>query len=375
MTDQKLLKIIKIVLLLQILFLTACASVAPKVLPTNRQNFNTALLRSDEEQLLLNIVRMQFGDRPYFLGVDSITLNSVLSASAGNVFPLYTITGTNNVPEGQPYALTNTVALSPNISVTDSPTIVYTPLQGEKFTRQLLTPISVEDIFLLIRSGWSVARVLRVTVEGVGDLRNAPSASRPSTKHVPEYKDFVKFAHHLRKLQLNKMIKIQAEKNKEQFYINIIIKDKYKNHPDILEVFKQLEIKPTHIIHLTDSEDNILNNILAINTRSLLGTLYYLSKSVQLSEVDIRDKIVEVPMLPNGMRFDWHNVTNGMIKIYSSYQFPSHASVAVFYRQRWFYIADSDSDSKETLAMVELLFSLRAGAETANRVPVITVPA
>ncbi len=66
--------------------IAGCSSVGPKLIPDNRENFNNALVNSDEKQLLLNIVRMQFGDRPYFLNVDSITTSNSLSLSSNANF-------------------------------------------------------------------------------------------------------------------------------------------------------------------------------------------------------------------------------------------------------------------------------------------------
>ena len=53
------------------MLLAGCA-IGPKTLPFFRQSYNTALERSNNEQLLLNIVRLAYGDTPYFLNVDNI---------------------------------------------------------------------------------------------------------------------------------------------------------------------------------------------------------------------------------------------------------------------------------------------------------------
>src|SRR5580700_8910295 len=180
------------------LFLSSCTSVASRTLPPNREAFTSALLHSDEEQILLNIVRMEYGDRPYFLGVDNITSYNTVTAG---INAAYTLAGTHGYssPSGTT-SITNTYGLTPSASYVDNPTVIYTPLKGEKFTRQMLTPISMEDIYLVIQSGWSASRILRLTSQRLGDMDNASNASRPSSSHVPKFKEFVQFSFDVKNL-------------------------------------------------------------------------------------------------------------------------------------------------------------------------------
>ena len=52
---------------------------------------------------------------------------------------------------------------------------------------------------------------------------------------------------------------------------------------------------------------------------------------------------------------------------------PENASVAVSYRDSWFYIDDSDLDSKSTFSMLGQLFAVQSGNAT-GMVPVLTIP-
>ena len=358
-----------------LLFLAGCASFEPRVLPENRQNLNRALLRSDEEQLLINIVSMQYGDRPYFLDIDNITTNENLTSSINNSIQNVGYSYQKTINRGDP-SLRSSATSSYNLipggfSYNQSPTVIYTPIKGEKFTRQVLSPVTMEDIYLFIRSGWSVARIFRVMVESVGELDNASSASRPSTKHVPDFKDFINFAHYLRELYLENLVTISGEKQKDNFFLDINIKDKDKNNPKIKKLFKILKIN--HWENKIRLSEYPSPGSLHIITRSFIGVLYYLAKSVQVSEQDIREGVVIIPRYPNGKRFDWNQLTTGMMKIYSSTSYPKNATVTVYYRGRWFYIADNDIDSKETLALLQQLYSLRSGEGT-GRSPLITLP-
>lgn len=100
------------------------------------------------------------------------------------------------VVASKPFNSTTTLVQA-NAAYTESPTIASMPLQGENFARQILTPIGLDKIYLLLQSGWSLARVLRVTTQALGNIPNAPSAARPSSSHIPEYKQFEELAHYM----------------------------------------------------------------------------------------------------------------------------------------------------------------------------------
>jgi hypothetical protein len=52
---------------------------------------------------------------------------------------------------------------------------------------------------------------------------------------------------------------------------------------------------------------------------------------------------------------------------------PENAVIAVRYRGYWFWIDDTDLDSKSTFAMLSQIFSLQAG-KAEGIVPVLTLP-
>src|SRR5436189_79651 len=130
--------------------------------------------------MMLNLVRLRYGDIGVFLDVGQIvsgyTVESVVSASAfWNLFG-FSIEHPN-VPN-------NTVAASVGGRFTDRPTITYTPLMGERFARSMMTPVPPASVLSLIQAGYPVDLVLRLMVNVVngldnrhgGDLRARPPA-------------------------------------------------------------------------------------------------------------------------------------------------------------------------------------------------------
>lgn len=195
-----------------------CTSIGTRLLPKNREGFNSAMIVSEEQQLLLNLVRIQFEDRPYFVSVDSITTSNNISASSSASYSY------SNSPSGstndnlsvfrdileltsesisKSFSVSQSFNLSPNLSYSDSPTVSFTPLQGEKFTRQTLTPLTIDELYLLIATGWSPQRVFRTIVEELSEMDNVSVLSRAE---IPEYKKFAAFTKLLAELDTKKMI-------------------------------------------------------------------------------------------------------------------------------------------------------------------------
>src|SRR5207248_3087109 len=120
-------------------------------------------------QLLLNLVRLRYRDTPYFVDVTSVTNQQSFAGSIaiGTDLGIYPNTATSTLHPGA----------GGSFSVT--PTVVYTPFQGEAFVRRMVAPLSLWTVLALSTSGWSASRVLRLTVDRLNDVRNAPSAAGP----------------------------------------------------------------------------------------------------------------------------------------------------------------------------------------------------
>jgi len=63
-----------------------------------------------------------------------------------------------------------------------------------------------------------------------------------------------------------------------------------------------------------------------------------------------------------------------LIRVRSGTDRPTDAYTAVSYRNRWFWVEDTDLYSKTSLNFLMTLFSMTEKGEGANQAPVITVP-
>lgn len=107
------------------------------------------MITSEERLLLLNIVRLHFEDKPYFVSVESITTSNSLSVSttpsaeysnspSGDTTKNFQSNGKNlqllTKTVSDSFSKNLSLSMSPTVSYNNSPTISYTPLQGDKFT-------------------------------------------------------------------------------------------------------------------------------------------------------------------------------------------------------------------------------------------------
>jgi hypothetical protein len=122
-------------LLLTVLGMAGCASIGPGTVTRDRFDYTAAVAESWKSQMLLNLVKLRYGDTPVFLDVGQIisgyTVEGTLSAAG-------TITSSHGVVPGVP---DSSVILGAQGRYTDRPTITYAPLVGERFARSMMTPL------------------------------------------------------------------------------------------------------------------------------------------------------------------------------------------------------------------------------------------
>ena len=162
-------------LLLLCLVLTSCNTVGPRAVRTARVNYNEAIATSWERQMLLNLVRMRYSQTPLFLELSSISTQYNL-ATGVEIDPLWerpdrTIrnlggtvgSGVSGVTGGLDYGRTTAPGSddeyghSLSLEYYERPTIVYAPLQGEAYVRQMMSPIPTDVLSLVFGSGWNIS--------------------------------------------------------------------------------------------------------------------------------------------------------------------------------------------------------------------------
>jgi hypothetical protein len=67
-------------------------------------------------------------------------------------------------------------------------------------------------------------------------------------------------------------------------------------------------------------------------------------------------------------------MTDGLFKMQSSESSPINSHNRIEYEGRWYYIPNSDINSKATLMLVKLMYALQAGEVTDSTWSVLNIP-
>ena len=140
----------------------ACRSLGPRTISGDRFNYNEAGAQSASEQLLLNIVRLRYGEPTYWLEITSMLSQYELKAGGALSWFDYSLEPLRNPALHAVYGLDPDPVLDKqqeaNLSFSDRPTISYSPLQGKEFASRLMAPIPPVTIMYLAESGWPISK-------------------------------------------------------------------------------------------------------------------------------------------------------------------------------------------------------------------------
>lgn len=351
--------------LLMVAFLmTGCHSFGPDELRGTYPLYNAAIVDSQNEQFIQNIVRLHYRDPVFFLDVTSVTASLKMDLSAGLDQSAFDLSSGG----------ADILQFSGGGAYTTAPTISYAPLQGENFVKSVLRPISIEDMFALTGSGWSGRRVLGLCVERINDLVNAPDASGPMPKLAPDRID-----------PFNRLLQLFDEVINQDLIIpridpdtketQLVIKSTPNHHETIREIKQLLGLDQNlEVYHVTSDFLRHRPDTISIRNRSLISIFFYLSHHVDAPKIHKATGLVTVTHNRDGTEFDWGKTAGGrLFHISQSEKQPDTAFIAVPYRGQWFYLADNDLESKSTFMLLTQLFRLQAGAAKSAG-PTLTLP-
>ena len=398
-------------LLLSLLLSPALAGclAGPEQVRASQTAYNEAVRRGADEQLLLNLVRLRYRDAPLFL-------------QAGSVVAQFGVESTVGVDRTESDLKNDASGLDLAVKFTEKPTVAFTPLQDDEFVQRMLRPMDLGVIALLQRSGWSLARVLRLCVQQVNGLDNGARASGPTPRGALDLEDFDGLVRDLRALQLRGEVALGYEPRAgdvvpldfdEQrvsvadalalseagyaFEANgsggagrlrrsgtalvLRLSDAGRASVEGRRVVERLGLHPERdswdvragaVGFADDLAPAGERDAVVVDTRSFLGALFFLSQAVEVPDDHADDGLVTVTRDGSGAPFDWFEATGRLLAVSASWLEPGSAAVAVPYRGHWFAVADDDLESKSTFALLQTLFALQAGVDAAGS-PVLTL--
>jgi hypothetical protein len=348
--------------ILGLLFLTGCAAIGPATVTRDRFDYTAAISDSWKQQMLFNLVKIRYGDAPVFLDVASVINQYSVASNIDLRFswasPLVS-------------AATNTQSVGGSATYIDRPTITYSPLSGEKFTRSLMTPVPPTAVLQLMQAGYPVDLILRICVSSINGIRNQFGGSARARSADPE---FYPLLERLRRIQDSGGIGLRVEKKTEKEGTLLTLRGKVSEQTkeDTRWVRKTLGLNPDgenfKIVYGSIAKDD---REIAILSRSVLEILVDLSSLIEVPWEHVEEHVVNPTMAeqaPTG------TAPAPLLRIHSSRSRPEHAFIAVPYQDYWFYLDNRDYPSKRIFSFIMFIFSL---TETGGKegAPIITIPA
>jgi hypothetical protein len=353
--------LLKISLMVLPLLLGACTQLGPRALSSGRPQYNVAVQETESQQLLMNIVRQRYSDPVLFLDVTSISSGYYREASAG-------VGGTFS-------SGSNTGVGSLGGRVSESPLITYAPNNGEKFVRQMLTPLDLSTVAMVVQAGWSIERVLLIVGASINHLRNT-TAGISGQSGFSEFQQVVSAMRDLQRAgQISAGTAPAADKD-GVVRLSLLIAPEALQSPAYLTIceFIELECDGRPLILRQAIGISSDGQTMALATRSLFTAMYFLAQGVDVPVADAAAGFASSSDFSGDGLFGPPGSGETLFHVQSSPEEPENAAVKIFYRDKWFYIADSDTDSKVTFALISMLVMLQSG-ETSTVIPLITVPA
>ncbi|OGV74324.1 MAG: hypothetical protein A3K19_02700 [Lentisphaerae bacterium RIFOXYB12_FULL_65_16] len=396
-----------------ILGLAAGCVTGPERIQATRTQYNVVLQQTANEQMLLNLVRLRYHEPVLFLEVSSLTSSFSLGANAS---------ASAFLPKKAP----NSFGLGAGASLAEYPSVSYTPLQGEQYATRVLTEVDMSMFTRLYHAGWNLELLMRVLTERIADMDNKPGPTEAVGTRTP-YGRFLDLAKSMRNLQERGSLAfivlpgedvvlsdhVPAEDVKtgaiiagdKEGYRYVPGKDgKYelrKSGPPMLvmemrcrdpaeavHLAELLDIRPpgttteaplvlrVRLIHYTDVASENPNSGLPqvpIRLRSMLDVLFYVAQAVDVPARDVKRGVVKVSHDEAGNAIDRREYLKDTLSVSSGLLKPGSASVSVAYRGHWFYIDDADLASKDTFALLGIVFAIQSGDVKMSQ-PVLTIP-
>jgi hypothetical protein len=131
-----------------------------------RIHYNKSISHTASQEMLLNIVRMRYGETPTFLDMPSVVSQSAVSTT-GNGAQKSAYLG---VVDGA-------------FTLLDRPTISYSPRTGDDMAASMIKALRAEAI-LDVSPGNDTRMFLLAFVDSINGVRNSPHATSPASRIV-----------------------------------------------------------------------------------------------------------------------------------------------------------------------------------------------
>jgi len=397
--------------------LQACSTVGPALYQSSFDDYNDAIRKTSDGQMLANLVRMRYYESPVFLQVASVSTSFSVSGNAG---------ASVGIDEGAG----NKYGLNAGGSYSENPTITFSLPESREYYGRLMAPLSASQITMLIEAGFDSEAVMRTAVRRINRLKNLEIKYSAYPRAPASYPEFVEVFALIRKLSDEGLVEfgpgrattvysspvgpINTEELADVLATEVLAKvgagaEIFKNEewqlqtftrrlslrfssaaedsPDALRLRDLLNLYPGRSsFAILESELTKVEKVRAhlgqppaaldpgavwkeigVQGRSMMKIMQYASTGVEVPAEDIA----------SGIAFDDRSQTSNQGErrfiIQSSRDEPSNATLRIKHHGYWFYIPDNDLKSREEFALINALFAVTGGTVPGAH-PVLTLP-
>ena len=369
------------------LFLGGCQPIGPAHLQHDQLAYSRALGEVQKREMLLNIVRLRYGEPPAFLDTTQVIAGYNFSRSFSGGYYGYPASAVSNYLFG-----------SGTLSQAENPTITYQPLTGEQYAENVVRPISPTAIMPLSLGGMAIDTLLRLTAQSIDGLSNVRGVGPFGGGSVR----FYLLLHDLRQLQLAGAMTVRIATDDASLssgkagkqgaggsqgnnggnggasgssassgeHIYLVLTATADSNLQAI----QGEVRRLLHLDANAAEAEIVygpypkkEGQIAILTRSMLAMLTQLSYEMEVPEKDVRSGRTLPTIGQVGIE------SRPEVAIHSGKNAPDGSYVSVYYKKCWYWISDTDFRSKEAFTMVQVLSTLAATSHSGGAV--VTIPA
>jgi hypothetical protein len=394
--------------------------VGPSLYQASFDDYNDAIRKTADGQMLANLVRMRYYESPVFLQVASVSTNFTVSGSAG-------ASATLNE------SASNNYGLNAGGGYSESPTITFSLPESREYYGRLMAPLSANQITMLIEAGFDSEMIMRTAVRRINRLENLKIDYSSYPRAPRSYSEFCEVFTLLKKLSFEGLAEfgpglgtsvwstpvavinhgnlsdvallatgvlaqytaggelLQNENKEWQLHtfsrrLSIRFSPDAINSPDAQRLRELLNLDPDRSsfpildLELTGIEKGrayagqspaaldpkAIWPEIGLQGRSMMEIMQISSTDVQIPDAHIKEGFAFVDSSPTRDRDDV------LFVIKSSKDEPS-AILRIKYRDYWFYIEDNDLESREAFALIDALFAVTGGTVPGAN-PILTLP-
>lgn len=337
-----------------------CTTVGPSAINSGRLSYNEAIAQTNNQQMLMAVLKNRYEETGNLLAVASVTANVRVTSSTGIQL---------GFGDAADYA-GNLVPFGAGVVYEENPTISYIPVAGAHYTRQIFSPVPISVLAQLGGTLADASYIYKVLIASINGIQN-PDFLFPPLELDPQFSRILTIMAKL--TQAHCLHWIEDARHAGSYSIVIVnytpvYTDEVNELLKLLGLPKLSQRGTEVILPVVLALDGRDSKGIGITTRSVADLMEILSAAIKVPKEDVINGVAAVYPPPGlagkGLRIDYSKAR------------PEHVTVAVPYRNGWFYIDETDQTTKRYFRLMSALWSVSIAESAANGTarPVLTVP-